>query len=183
MKPRLSLKARALQLLAQREHSRIELRRKLLAHAVQHAAASANAESFAEVAADASADSSAGPAFSRRLPPTADMQASVDSLLDWLAANGHLSEARFVEARVRTRAARLGNLRIRHELAQHGLQLAPDEAQALKDSEFARARRVWTRKFEASPGDAASRARQARFLAARGFSPDVIRRLLRGDDE
>ena len=175
----LSLKARALQWLAQREHSRIELRRKLLAHATQQLAAGANAEAAAAAPADAPASS----AFSRRLPPTADTQAEIETLLDWLAANGHLSEARFVEARVRTRAARLGNLRIRHELAQHGLQLGPDEAQALKDSEFARARRVWTRKFEASPGDAASRAKQARFLAARGFSSDVIRRLLRGDDE
>ena len=173
MKPRLSLKARALQLLAQREHSRIELRRKLLAHAGQAAAVGARAE----------ADSPGSPAFSRRLAPTAEMQASVDSLLDGLAANGHLNEARFVVARVRARAARLGNLRIRHELAQHGLQLAPEEAQALKDSEFARAREVWARKFEASPSDAASRAKQARFLVARGFSSDVVRRVLRGDDE
>ena len=111
------------------------------------------------------------------------MQTSIDTLLDELAANGHLSEARFVEARVRNRAARLGNQRIRHELAQHGLELAPDAQQALKDSEFARARQVWARKFEGAPGDAAARAKQARFLAARGFSHDVIRRLLRGDDE
>ncbi len=178
-KPAPSLKARALQLLAQREHSRVELRRKLLAFAVQQAAACAKADAAAETAATASA----GAAFSRRLLPTADLQAGADTLLDWLAANGHLSEARFVEARLRTRTPRLGNQRIRHELAQHGLQLAPEEAQALKDSEFARAHNVWTRKFEAAPADAASRAKQARFLAARGFSPDVIRRLLRGDDE
>ena len=176
----LSLKARALQWLAQREHSRIELRRKLLAHAAWQLAAGAKAEAAAAASADAPASSAV---FSRRLPPTADMQAEIDTLLDWLAANGHLSEARFVEARVRTRAARLGNQRIRHELAQHGLQLTPDEAQVLKDSEFARAHQVWARKFEAAPADAASRARQARFLAARGFSADVIRRLLRGDND
>jgi len=38
---------------------------------------------------------------------------------------------------------------------------------------------VRSRKFAAPPSDAASRAKQARFLAGRGFSPDVIQRALR----
>ena len=165
----LSLKARALQLLAQREHSRVELRRKLLASASQQAAASS------EPAGEST--------FTRRAPPTAELQAHVDALLDELAANGQLSESRFVEARVRVRSTRHGNLRIRQELAQHGLQLAPEEEQALKDSEFARAKEVLARKFDAPASDAAGRARQARFLTGRGFSSDVVRRVLRGDDE
>ena len=172
MKPRLSLKSRALQLLAQREQSRSELRRKLLDHAVQQGANDSRTDGFDGAATQAP--------LSRRQPPTPEMQASVEALLDWLAENGHLSEARFVEARVRTRSVRHGNLRIRQELALHGLQLAPDEEQALKDSEFARARLVWERKFEAAATDVAGRARQARFLAGRGFSSEVIRRLLTG---
>ncbi len=175
MKPRLSLKARALQLLAQREHSRVELRRKLLAYVNPQAAGTAKPDAAFEPAGRAT--------FTRRLPPTPEMQADVDALLDWLAENRHLSEARFVEARVRTRAVRLGNLRIRQELAQHGLQLPPEEEQALRDSELARARQVWARKFDAPAGDAAERARQLRFLTGRGFSADVIRRLLRGEDD
>ena len=175
MKPRLSLKGRALQLLAQREHSRVELRRKLLAYANQQAPGTEKPDEAVDPAGRAT--------FKRRLPPTPEMQADVEALLDWLAENRHLSEARFVEARVRTRVQRLGNLRIRQELAQHGLQLAPDEAQALTDSELARARQVWARKFDAPASDAAGRARQLRFLAGRGFSADVIRRLLRGDDD
>jgi regulatory protein len=175
MRPRLSLKARALQLLAQREHSRIELRRKLLAYAGQEAAAAAKSGASAEPMGTA--------AFARRVLPTPEMEASIEALLDWLASNQHLSETRFVEARVHTRAVRQGNLRIRQELARHGLQLAPDEAQALEESEFARARQVWARKFEAPASDAAGRARQVRFLAGRGFSSDVIRRLVRGDED
>ena len=175
MKPRLSLKSRALQLLAQREQSRAELRRKLLDHAGQQSANDSRT--------DGSEGVSAYLPLSRRRPPTPEVQASVEALLDWLAENGHLSEARFVEGRVRTRAVRHGNLRIRQELAQHGLQLAPDDEQALKHSEFARARQVWERKFEAPAGDAAGRARQARFLAGRGFSADVIRRLLKGQGD
>jgi len=171
MRPSLSLKACALQLLAQREHSRVELRRKLLAYASLQATAGP----------DAGAEPAGSPTFTRRLPPPPQVQANVDTLLDWLAANGHLSEARFLEARVRTRAARLGNLRIRQELAQHGLQLRPEEEQALRDSELARARQVWARKFDAPAEDATGRARQQRFLAGRGFSADVIRHVLRGD--
>ena len=170
----LSLRGRALQLLAQREHSRLELRRKLLAHAASQAAPPTTAST------DASDDVSTSPGFSRRLPPTANVQAGVDTLLDWLAEYGHLSEARFVEARVRTRAARFGNLRIVQELAQHGLQLAPDVAQALKENEFVRARQAWARKFDAIANDAPGLARQVRFLARRGFSSDVVRRVVKG---
>jgi regulatory protein len=170
MKQRPSLKARALQWLAQREHSRVELRRKLLAYASQQADV---------MNGDAAAQDSS---FSRRLPPSPALQASVDAMLDELAANGHLSESRFVEARVRVRAERHGNLRIRQELAQHGLQLAPDDEQALKESESARAKQVLQRKFGAPASDAAGRARQARFLAGRGFPADVVRRVLRDDD-
>ena len=86
MAPPLSLKARAMQWLALREHSRIELRRKLLRAARQRDADTAQAS---------------------------DPAAEVDTLLDWLAAQRHLSEARFVESRVHARAQRFGNRRDR----------------------------------------------------------------------
>jgi SOS response regulatory protein OraA/RecX len=42
---------------------------------------------------------------------------------------------------------------------------------------------VWGRKFERAvaiaQADAAARAKQARFLTARGFSPEVVRQVLR----
>ena len=154
-----SLKARALQWLAQREQSRIELRRKLLPHAVAEARA---AEEAGLPAAE--------------LPPAA----RVEAVLDWLEAHQYLSQARFVESRVHARAARFGNLRIRQELKQHQVALPPEAAQALRDSELRRACTVRDRKFTELPANAAERARQARFLAGRGFSPEVIARALRG---
>ncbi|MBB2486758.1 regulatory protein RecX [Mitsuaria sp. WAJ17] len=108
----------------------------------------------------------------------------VEQLLQWLQERSYLSETRLVESRINARAARYGNLRIQQELRQLGV--APDEEQRarLKDSEFERAREVWLRKFGGeAPVDAASRARQMRFLAARGFSSEVVRRVLRGDDD
>lgn len=162
MKPRLSLKGRALQILAQRDHSRSELRRKLMAHASKPALGDE-----AALDDDAAAE-------------------QVDAVLDWLQANRYLNEERFAESRIHLRASRYGNLRIRQELAQHGMAIGAEAAQQLKDSEAARAREVWRRKFGCAPCDAAERARQMRFLAARGFSSEAIHQALRApacDDE
>jgi regulatory protein len=84
---------------------------------------------------------------------------------------------------VNARAARFGNLRIRQELAQHGVE--PDAATLtqLRSSELERARAVWQRKFGAPAADAAERARQMRFLAQRGFSADTVRRVVQGADD
>ncbi len=105
-----------------------------------------------------------------------------------------LSQARFVESRVHARAARFGNRRIQAELGHHGLKLDEVTAAELRDSELDRARAVWMRRFgheQATPGceeapkasprtaeNARERARQARFLAARGFSTETIRRVV-----
>ncbi len=108
-----------------------------------------------------------------------DLAAQVDRLLDRLQTQGLLSEERFVESRVRARAPAFGARRIEYELAQHGLQLPPPARRHLHDSELQRALQLWQRRFgPALPDDPRERARQARFLAARGFSGDVIRRVL-----
>ena len=109
----------------------------------------------------------------------ADVPAEVDAVLDWLQAEGLLSNERFAEVRIHARAPRFGNLRIRQELARHDVTLTPEAQQALGDSELERARTVRARKFAAGPATPAEQARQARFLGARGFSPDVIRKVLR----
>ena len=156
-RPPPSLQARALGWLAQREHSRSELRRKLL-----RAARLSESESEAEPAAE----------------PADDTPEKVDRLLDALQAKGLLSEERFVESRVRVRAPNLGTRRIQMELARHGLKLAAQPLQQLRDSELQRAAQLWQRKFGAPALDPRERARQMRFLAGRGFSGEVIRRVL-----
>lgn len=177
MKP-LSLKARAIALLAQREHSRSELQRKLLRIARQQdekerqARREAGADAH-EAESDAESDAESG---------AADVAGEVDTLLEWLQANRYLSEARFVESRINARAQRYGNLRIRQELSQHGLAADAASQQALKDSEFERARQVWQRKFGEIAADPAARAKQMRFLAGRGFSPEVIRKVVQGTE-
>ena len=155
------MKVRALQWLAQREHSRAELRDKLL-RLLQRSSRSDSASD----GDDGSADST----------PAVD----IDALLDWLQQNGHLSDARFTESRVHARQARFGNRRIQQELHQHGVLLDPAARQALQQSELARATEVWRRKFGAPADDAAGRVRQLRFMLGRGFSMDVVRRVVQG---
>jgi len=154
----LSLKARALQLLALRDQSRVEMRRKLLRHAARPAASD---DGDPEDDAD-----------ERRA-------AEVDALLDWLEANRYLSVERFVESRVNARQGRFGNRRIRAELAQHGVALPAELKRTLDETELDRAAAVRERRFAEPPHDAAGRAAQARFLAARGFSAEVVHRLMR----
>lgn len=179
MKP-LSLKMRAIALLAQREHSLIELRGKLLRLARARAAERlAQAQAAADAAAGAEAWAGAESESDAEAP-----EAEVEALLIWLQARGYLDESRFVESRVHARAARYGNRRIQQELAQHGLSLDAEAQARLKDSELARARDVWQRKFgERPPEDAAARAKQTRFLVGRGFSAEVVRRVLRHTDD
>ena len=113
--------------------------------------------------------------------------------LDELQAKGFISEARVVESVIHRRAAKLGAARIRQELQAKGLapEAVADAVASLKETELARAREVWRRKFgrdmdeseAAAAPDAAARAKQARFLLTRGFGAEVVRRVVRGVDD
>ena len=163
-----SLRQRALQYLAQREHTRQELRAKLLRWVEA-------CEAIGRTCAPA-VDGPPTPAPASP-PPVSD--AEIDKLLDQLQQSGHLCDARFVESRVHARARRFGNLRIEHELRMHGAQAPAALRSELQASEFDRALAVWQRKFGQPPATAAERLRQMRFLAGRGFGAEAIGRVMR----
>ena len=154
--PPLSLKGRALRLLSGREHSRAELERKLAPHAQE--------------------------------------PGELQRALDELQSKGFIDAQRVVDSVVHRRAPRLGVSRIRHELQQKGLEpaLIQEALSRLQASELERARAVWRKKFggaraggaelPSSPGPQ-ERARQMRFLAARGFGGETIRRVVSGSEE
>jgi regulatory protein len=157
-KPELSLRARALQYLARREYSRAELRGKLLPH----------------VQADAD--------FEQAQPVGLD--ALLDVLLDDLAARGWLSDERAATQLVHAKRSRFGTQRITHELRQKGIaeNLISEALPQLKETELEAARLVWQKKFGIAPQDEKEKATQVRFLQSRGFSLDVIFKVLRLDD-
>lgn len=137
-----SLKAQAIALLARREHSRLEMQRKL--------------QSRAESPED--------------IPP----------LLDELEQQGLLSNERFAQSLVHRRAAGRGVRQVAQELRQHGLppEVIESVQESLSATEPERAQAVWEKKFGILPASQKEYARQARFLASRGFSTQTIQRLL-----
>ena len=109
----------------------------------------------------------------------------IRAVLDQLEHSGLLSDARFTESYVAARAARFGPAKLRHSLRTKGVAEALIESAlaAGRDTEAARARELWQRKFGTLPQDRNDHARQARFLQGRGFSAEVIRRVLKGIEE
>ena len=133
-------------LLARREHGRVELTRKL-----------------------------------RQRGACPDM---IDIALDRLTEEGLLSESRYLESYINYRAGSgYGPLRIREELGQRGLSRG-DIEEALRESSFnwqEQLEDTWRRKFAGKlPEDAKERARQGRFLSYRGYTMDMIGRVLSG---
>lgn len=174
-----SLRAQAVTWLSQREHSARELRAKLMRRldAIERRAAGVHA------VATADADSSAGGPAVPDAPtdPCLDVGSrdeQVDAVIGWLIERGYLDEQRFVASRVHVRASRFGVARIEQELSRHGLDLPSDAVKTLRSTELERALSIWQRRFGSPPVDRRDAARQARFLAGRGFSGDVIRRVV-----
>jgi len=116
----------------------------------------------------------------RKLQPYEEEPGTLALALDELQAKGYISEQRVAESVLNRRAGRLGAARIRQELQDKGLarDLIEQTVGSLKDSELTRAQEVWRRKFAAPPASPQERARQTRFLLTRGFSAEVVRRVL-----
>ena len=117
----------------------------------------------------------------RKLRPHEEEPGQLARVLDELTAKGFIDEKRVADSVVHRRASKLGAMRIRQELQGKGLSddLVRQAVAGLQASELARARELWRRKFGALPSDAAEHAKQARFLASRGFSGEVVARILR----
>ena len=121
----------------------------------------------------------------RKLAGHAESPEQLAQVLDELQAKDFISEARVIESVVNRRQAKLGAARIKHELQGKGLapQAVAEAVNSLKASEVERAREVWRKKFGEPALDAAARGKQMRFLAARGFGSDAIRRALSQADQ
>jgi regulatory protein len=123
--------------------------------------------------------------LSRKLSPYAEEGESIDALLDSLESEGWLSDSRFAESLLNRRASRMGAGRIVNELKRHsvGQELVEEVSAQLRETELARAQAVWRKKFGTLPETPSERAKQARFLATRGFSQGIIGKILKGIDE
>lgn len=120
----------------------------------------------------------------RKLAAHEEEPGQLRRVLDELQARGFIDHQRVADSVVHRRGAKLGAMRIRQELQAKGLdaELVAQAVAGLKPTEVERAREVWRRRFTGLPADAAERGKQARFLAARGFDGEVIRRVLAAHD-
>ena len=148
----LSVKGRALRCLAQREHSRAELERKLARHIEDSPEASAAAQ----------------------------IAAALDELVArGLLSEARVAESVLASHAPRYGARRLKQTLQAKGLEP---ALVAATVQQARSTELERARDLWRRRFGAPAADAAGRARQMRFLAGRGFDGDVIRRVVQAQD-
>ena len=102
-------------------------------------------------------------------------------LLDELSAQGYLSDARYAQATVAHHSRAFGRRRIAATLQAKGVARADIETAlaAAAIDEDATLRALWQRRFGRAPVDERDKARQVRFLQARGFALSAILRLLR----
>ena len=141
----LELRARALRLLARREHSRTELERKLAPHA--------------------------------------ESPQLVEIVLSGLKEKNQLSDERYAAERARSLSRKYGAAKIRHDLKSKGVDARLiDRISAEGDLE--RARAILARKYRLPAATREERAKRMRFLQSRGFSGEIIFKLLsaRSDD-
>lgn len=142
----LSLKGRALRLLAQREHSRLELERKLAAHVAE-----------------------------------GDDLAAV---LDELEAKNFINPERVAQSVAYRRGSKLGTARVVQEMRSKGLHEDTVRAatQELRATEWPRAHAIWRQRFGAPAETPQEKLKQMRFLASRGFSGEVVRKVVAGQE-
>ena len=148
-----SVKGRALRYLAQREHSRQELERKLARRV------------------DDTEQASAQEQIARALD-----ELTAAGLLSESRAAASVLRSQGQRYGVRRLKQTLQSKGLDAELISTTLQQA-------HSTELERAREVWRRRFGTPPASAAERARQMRFMAGRGFEGDVIRRVVQGADK
>jgi len=137
------LRARALRLLARREHSRAELARKLAPHA--------------------------------------ESDDALQQVLEKLVEKKQLSDERFAAERARWLSRKYGAARIRQDLRQRGLDRQLIDGVS-SEGELERASAILSRKYREPAGTHAERAKRMRFLQSRGFSSEIIHRLLSARD-
>lgn len=120
--------------------------------------------------------------LARKLAPHAESPASLETVLSELAIKRQLSDERYADARSNWLARKYGAARIRQDLKAHGVADAMIE-RVSGEGDLDRAKAILARKYHEPATTREEKAKRARFLQGRGFSMDVIQKLvLRSED-
>ena len=115
--------------------------------------------------------------LARKLAPHAASTAALERVLDFLLEKNSQSDLRYAEERARALSRKYGAAKIRHDLKAKGIADGIVDAVS-SEGELERARAILERKYRAPAATREERARRARFLQGRGFSSDVVMRLV-----
>jgi len=138
------LRARALRLLARREHTPQELESKLSPHA--------------------------------------GSSEELKGLLSGLKQKNQLSEERFAEDRARRLSRKYGAARIRQDLKAKGVSEELISRFSSSENEMQKAKEILERKYRTPAVTREEKAKRMRFLQSRGFSSEIIFKLLSARD-
>ncbi|HLX54141.1 MAG TPA: recombination regulator RecX [Aquella sp.] len=105
----------------------------------------------------------------------------IKQVLDDLKRKNFLSEKRYINSYLRSKQVKYGIRKIRYDLLQKNVDadvleevLASNQA-----NEYEAAYTIWQRKFGVVATENKERLRQMRFLQSRGFSSDVITKIIK----
>ncbi len=115
--------------------------------------------------------------LARKLAPHAESLQAVETLIENLLSTRQLSDERFAQERARVLARKYGPAKIRHDLRARGIGEETIE-KTLSGNEIDRAREILKKKFPSQTAERKELARRARFLQGRGFSYEIVMRLL-----
>jgi regulatory protein len=119
--------------------------------------------------------------LARKLSPYAESREALETVLDFLVSKKSLSNERFAEVRANWLARKYGAAKIRQDLTSKGVAVELADRVTSDLEEMDKARAILARKYSAPATTREERAKRARFLQGRGFSGDVIRRLVPRD--
>lgn len=121
----------------------------------------------------------------RKLASFEETPGDLARALDDLTAKGFIDEQRAADSLVHRRGSKLGMARVLQELKAKGVahSAIAQATEQLKSTELERARDVWRKKFGETAATPSDKAKHIRFLTARGFAGDVIRRVVAGADD
>ncbi|TXH75360.1 recombination regulator RecX [Thiobacillus sp.] len=123
--------------------------------------------------------------LARKLGQAGFVQHDIEALLDEFEGKNWQSDQRFAESYVADHRARAGSIKLAYDLRQRGVSEAVIERvlNENRDSELERAREVWRKKYGAPPTNTAETSKQIRFMQSKGFSLEIVFRVIDGRNE
>jgi regulatory protein len=120
--------------------------------------------------------------LARKLAPFAESQAAVEATLDLLLSRKQQSDERFASERARVLSRKYGSARVVHDLKSKGVSEEVAARVVAEADDLSKAREIISRKFKNPATNREEHAERARFLQGRGFSYDVILKVLKEID-